>query len=215
MSNNSKWGVFWLLVIGVFVGIILTAGTVATVQWAGSNSFCGNFCHSMNPVQVAYQKGTHGSNAIGMTITCSDCHLLNESKKHLSPIGYVELLAAKVKAGSVSGFGHIRGTINTPEKWLAARDELSKSVINEWNERKWSNCTNCHDLSKMNNPKKPMIGKIHQGFIAKPTSCVMCHKTAGHNYTEVEAYVKSENKWPTLEAVDAFTKAQKDKPAAK
>lgn len=47
MSQACKWGTFWLLVIGVVVGILLTAATVGVVQWAGTDKFCTGWCHSM------------------------------------------------------------------------------------------------------------------------------------------------------------------------
>lgn len=207
MSNNSKWGVFWLLVIGAFLGILITAATVRAVQWAGSNDFCTGWCHSMDPVAVSYKKGQHGMTASGATAGCSDCHLLNETQHPLTPTKYVALLANKAKAGSISAFGHVTGSINTPEKWLEKHAEMSKNVMGFMKDSGFSNCRGCHDLSKMHNPKKPFVGKLHQGFIEKPeTNCVMCHKNAGHNYTDVEAYIKAENKWPTEQAVEEFVK---------
>lgn len=35
MSQTGKWGTFWILVIGIVVGILCTAGLVGVVQWAG------------------------------------------------------------------------------------------------------------------------------------------------------------------------------------
>ncbi len=207
MSSNSKWGLFWLLVIGAFIGILLTAGMVRAVQWAGSNDFCTGWCHSMDPVTVAYKSGTHYKTASGVHAGCSDCHLLNETQHPLTPTKYVALLANKVKAGSISGWGHITGSINTPEKWLEKRDELSKNVLTFMKDSGFSNCRGCHDLSLMHNEKKPFVGKMHESLIDKPeTNCVMCHRNAGHNYKDVDAYIKAENKWPTTEAVAEFVK---------
>lgn len=207
MSSSSKWGAFWLIVIGAIVGIGLSCGLVSAVHWAGSTEFCGSFCHSMSPVKLAWQQGSHYKTSVGYEVGCSDCHLLNESTRPLGPIGYGELLVAKVKAASISGWGHVSGSINTPEKWLAHRDELSKAVINTMTKNGFNNCRGCHNLSMMNNPKKPFVAKMHEGMINKPESnCIMCHKTAGHNYKDVDAYVKAENKWPTMEAFQEFMK---------
>ena len=46
-----------------------------------------------------------------------------------------------------------------------------------------------------------------RGFIDKPTNCVQCHKTAGHNYKEVDAYIAENKKFPPLE--DAWKAAAK------
>ena len=57
MSSRSKWGVFWLLVIGIVVGIVISASTVSVVQWAGSDKFCTTWCHSMDGVAYAWKQG--------------------------------------------------------------------------------------------------------------------------------------------------------------
>lgn len=79
MSSRSKWGVFWLLVIGIVVGIVISASTVSVVQWAGSDKFCTTWCHSMDGVAYAWKQGQHARTPTGVTAGCSDCHLLNET----------------------------------------------------------------------------------------------------------------------------------------
>ena len=63
----------------------------------------------------------------------------------------------------------------------------------------FKNCRGCHNLEEMYDAKKPMIAQFHKGFIDKPTNCVQCHKTAGHNYKEVDAYIAENKKFPPLE----------------
>lgn len=57
MSQACKWGTFWLLVIGVVVGILLTAATVGVVQWAGTDKFCTGWCHSMGRRNLRLETG--------------------------------------------------------------------------------------------------------------------------------------------------------------
>ena len=57
MSQTGKWGTFWILVIGIVVGILCTAGLVGVVQWAGTDKFCTGWCHSMDGVNM------HGNKA--------------------------------------------------------------------------------------------------------------------------------------------------------
>ena len=104
MSQTGKWGTFWILVIGIVVGILCTAGLVGVVQWAGTDKFCTGWCHSMDGVSYAWKQGQHARTPSGYTAGCSDCHLLNETNRPLTPVAYVELLFAKAKAGSISGF---------------------------------------------------------------------------------------------------------------
>lgn len=58
------------------------------------------------------------------------------------------------------------------------------------------NCRGCHNLADMYNAKNPMVAKMHAGFIDKPTNCIMCHKTAGHNYKMADEIIKATGKWP-------------------
>lgn len=199
MSQTTKWGVFWLLVIGVVLGIIVSATTVSVVQWAGSDKFCTSWCHTMDGVTYAWKQGQHARTPSGVTAGCSDCHLLNETNHPLTPIAYGELLFAKAKAGTVSLFGQIAGTISTPSKWEEHKAELSKRVIETMTASNFRNCRGCHNLSEMYDPKKPMVAKMHATFIDKPTNCVACHKTAGHNYKAVDAAIQADGKVPPFD----------------
>lgn len=58
MSQTGKWGTFWILVIGIVVGILCTAGLVGVVQWAGTDKFCTGWCHSMDGVSYAWNKAS-------------------------------------------------------------------------------------------------------------------------------------------------------------
>ena len=97
MSQTGKWGTFWILVIGIVVGILCTAGLVGVVQWAGTDKFCTGWCHSMDGVSYAWKQGQHARTPSGYTAGCSDCHLLNETNRPLTPVAYVELLFEKLK----------------------------------------------------------------------------------------------------------------------
>ena len=207
MSSRSKWGVFWLLVIGIVVGIVISASTVSVVQWAGSDKFCTTWCHSMDGVAYAWKQGQHARTPTGVTAGCSDCHLLNETNHPLTPVAYTQLLFAKAEAGFVSLIGEIKGNYSTPEKWIERRKVTEKRVIDTMTGNNFKNCRRCHNLEEMYDAKKPMIAQFHKGFIDKPTNCVQCHKTAGHNYKEVDAYIAENKKFPPLE--DAWKAAAK------
>lgn len=150
----------------------------------------------MDGVSYAWKQGQHARTPSGYTAGCSDCHLLNETNRPLTPVAYVELLFAKAKAGSISGFGELRGTLNTPQMWLEKRPELSKNVTDWMVSYNFRNCRGCHNLADMYNAKNPMVAKMHAGFIDKPTNCIMCHKTAGHNYKMADEIIKATGKWP-------------------
>ena len=107
----------------------------------------------MDGVSYAWKQGQHARTPSGYTAGCSDCHLLNETNRPLTPVAYVELLFAKAKAGSISGFGELRGTLNTPQMWLEKRPELSKNVTDWMVSYNFRNCRGCHNLADMYNAK--------------------------------------------------------------
>ncbi len=211
MSKCTKWGVFWIIVIGIIVGIAISATTISVVHWAGSDEFCTTWCHSMDGVSYAWKQGQHARMPSGYSAGCSDCHLRHESTKSIGFFTYCGLLIAKCEAGLNSLLGEITGTFSTPEKWIKNRPESSKAVIDFMTSNDFDNCRGCHDLSKMYNSQKPIVMKAHAAFVDKPTNCILCHKTAGHNYTEVDAYIQENKAFPPL--ADAWKEASAPAPA--
>lgn len=185
MEKNSKWYLAGIGLIGAVIGIVFVGALTSVVHWAGTTKFCGEFCHSMDLTYAAYKKGMHYQTASGISVGCSDCHLLNHSNDHIGPIDYTAMLLDKARAGSISGWGELRGSLSTPEKQLERRTEMAESVHKLMKERDFSNCRGCHDVTNMKNPKKPMVAALHKNMgPGKNIDCLACHKTAGHDYTE-------------------------------
>ena len=164
MEKNSVWYLAGICLIGVVIGIIFVGVLTSVVHWAGTEKFCGEFCHSMDVTYAAYKKGDHFRTASGVTAGCSDCHLKNESNHFVGPIDYTALLIDKAIAGSKSLFGEIRGTMSTPEKQIEKRPEMATAVHQQMIDRNFSACRGCHDVERMYDPKKPLIGAIHKGM---------------------------------------------------
>lgn len=184
LRHNGRWTVAGLVVIGVAFGIVFSTGFSNAMHWAGSTAFCGEFCHSMDVTYAAYKKGLHYKTASGVSAGCSDCHLLNESNGHNNPVQYAALLADKIVSASHSGIGEVLGHLNTPEKQIEKRPEMAGNVLALMRERAFSTCLGCHDLSKMENEKKPVIARMHRKMAdaTNPADCLACHPTAGHDY---------------------------------
>ena len=185
MAKNHKWYVAGTAIAGIAVGIVFCGVFSNAMHWAGSTQFCGEFCHSMDVTYAAYKKGLHFNTRTGMHAGCSDCHLLNEANEHNSPLQYGALLVDKVVSASHSGFGELRGSLNTPQKQVEERDRMAKDVHNLMLEREFSNCRACHDVTAMNNPKKPILSKFHRRMSVgqdPKIDCLACHPTAGHDY---------------------------------
>lgn len=185
MNKNSIWFISGIGIIGFAIGILFI-GSVSTVShWAGTPKFFGEFCHSMNLVNKAYKKGLHYQTASGVTVGCTDCHLLNKFNEHNGPVDYTLMMIDKAKAGTNSLVGEIQGTLSTPEKQMVMRQILSSEVHEQMKERSYSTCRGCHDLSRMNNIQKPYVAELHRNLeqgVNKPVDCLACHPTAGHNY---------------------------------
>lgn len=126
MAERSKWFMFWVVCCSFLAGILAVCGLVSGINWAGSDKFCGTFCHTMNGVAYAWKQGAHGRNPSGVTAGCSDCHLYNASEPVLGPLGYISLLGHKVVAASHSGFGQVIGRFDTPMTWLQQRPEVEQ-----------------------------------------------------------------------------------------
>lgn len=184
MKKDSPWYLALWCVVGVAIGIVFVGVLTSVVHWAGTEKFCGEFCHSMDATYAAYQKGDHFRTASGATAGCSDCHLKNESNHFAGPIDYTALLIDKAIAGSKSLFGEIAGHLSTPEKQIEMRQEMAEAVHAQMMDRNWAACRGCHDVNRMYDPKRPMLGEIHRhmGPEAKNVDCLACHPTAGHNY---------------------------------
>lgn len=184
LSKNSKWYAAALVLIGCVVGVAVVSAGTAAVHAFGSTQFCGTFCHSMDAAYASYQKGMHFKTKSGATAGCSDCHLKYESQHSITQPQVVGLLWHKASSSMSSMWGQIRGTMNTPEKQIAMREELGAKYT-EWQKSiGFGNCRGCHDLSKFaDNPAKPMIPMMHRGMAENPKAdCLGCHKTAGHKY---------------------------------
>ena len=196
MEKNSVWYLAGICLIGVVIGIIFVGVLTSVVHWAGTEKFCGEFCHSMDVTYAAYKKGDHFRTASVVTAGCSDCHLKNESNHFVGPIDYTALLIDKAIAGSKSLFGEICGTMSTPEKQIEKRPEMATAVHQQMIDRNFSACRGCHDVERMYDPKKPLIGAIHKGMgpnAEKKVDCLACHPTAGHNYGYVIPFKAAAN----------------------
>ena len=77
MKKDSPWYLALWCVVGVAIGIVFVGVLTSVVHWAGTEKFCGEFCHSMDATYAAYQKGDHFRTSSGVTAGCSDCHLKN------------------------------------------------------------------------------------------------------------------------------------------
>jgi nitrate/TMAO reductase-like tetraheme cytochrome c subunit len=195
-NKNGKWYGAGLVLVGAVIGVALVSAGTSVVHWSGSTEFCGTFCHSMDAAYASYKKGQHAQTFSGAKAECVDCHLKYESVHSISQAQVVGLLWHKAVSGSNSLWGEIRGTLSTPEKQIEKREEMAEAVQKWMVSVDYVTCRGCHDVERMYDPKKPLIGAIHKGMgpnAEKKVDCLACHPTAGHNYGYVIPFKAAAN----------------------
>ena len=77
--------------------------------------------------------------------------------------------------------GHIKGTVDTPEKFDAHRLTMAERVWERMKDRDSKECRNCHDFKTMDPAKqKDRSVTKHEGAIEDGKTCIDCHKGIAH-----------------------------------
>jgi len=166
------------LTLGGFVaGVIFWGGFNTALEYTNTERFCVG-CHEMQANVFEELKGTiHFTNRSGVRATCPDCHVPHE---------WTNKIARKMQA-SKEVWGHIFGSIDTREKFLAMRRHLAER---EWERMKANDsleCRNCHsdesmDLTKQN----PRAASAHERFLfTGQRTCIDCHKGIAHKLPDM------------------------------
>jgi cytochrome c-type protein NapC len=160
----------WLafVAIGLVLGVAASGIFAGALWYTSTDSFCSG-CHAANAVPE-WKGSVHYANRAGMAVGCADCH---EPK---DPLG---MLLRKVAAMKET-YHHIRGTINTPEKYEAHRLEMAER---EWARLKADDalaCRACHEPARMQDPAHAAVAKTHRTAIANGQICTDCHKGVAH-----------------------------------
>lgn len=189
MSLKSTLAHFWntlssppatislgVLSFGGFVtGILFWGGFNTAMEVANTEEFCIS-CHEMaDTVYVELQETVHWENRTGVRATCPDCHVPHE---------WTNKVARKMQA-SKEVWGAIFGTINTPEKFEAKREELARHEWARFEANGSLECRNCHDYDSMDWDKMSDEAVFYmQPAAALNTGCINCHKGIAHHLPE-------------------------------
>jgi cytochrome c-type protein NapC len=165
------------LALGTLVGLGLLLGGLgvmafnATLHATNTNEFCVS-CHELEENALAEFVGTpHHTNASGKVATCGDCHVPKE---------FVPKMIRKVRAiGEV--YHHLKGTIDTPEKYDEHRMWMATKTWAYMNERDSQECRNCHDEGSWDlELQTEKARKYHSGALSRGKTCIDCHKGLAH-----------------------------------
>jgi nitrate/TMAO reductase-like tetraheme cytochrome c subunit len=122
-------------------------------------------------VYQEYVKSPHYRNASGVRAICSDCHVPKE---------WGPKLWRKIQASNEL-YHHLRGTIDTPEKFEAKRVELAEHVWATMIANDSHECRNCHSWEAMDFHKQtPRGAEKMQAGQKDGKTCIECHKGIAH-----------------------------------
>ncbi len=156
---------------GVVIGLAIWGAWGVTNVVISSNSFCLS-CHEMATNGEEYSHTIHYANRSGVRADCADCHI---------PKPFVERVVHMVVA-SRDVFGHVMGTIDTPEKFEAHRYAMAQRVWAEMSANRSESCRSCHSLDAMDQSKQSAeaIKTMHAPEAADKT-CIDCHRGIAHH----------------------------------
>ncbi|MGC8495094.1 MAG: cytochrome c3 family protein [Syntrophobacteraceae bacterium] len=168
MQNAKRRRIGFLVVIGVIVGIAISAATFEISETTSGADFCGS-CHTMRPFVSAFEMHVHGGdNRYGFQAQCNDCHLPHDGLGHY--------LLAKAVAGATDVWGE---TFENTAKidWGQKLKDPGRYVYD-------SGCLSCHRNLEDKSLSNPRAFLPHRMYFAKATTktCADCHSNAGHKH---------------------------------
>lgn len=188
LMNPPKCSMLRMITVGILGGIVIWGGLNTGMEWTNRAEFCLS-CHEMTIPYEELKKTIHYKNRTGTSVSCADCHVAGSK----DPIDYGRKFTMKVLAAR-DVIGHIKGTIDTPEKYEAYRLEMAKRVWKKMADADSKECRNCHKFEKMDTEKQKDRSVVkHEGAIEDGKTCIDCHKGIAHKpvHDKLEAEAKS------------------------
>lgn len=129
-----------LVVVGVFLGIVLSIVTAKTLAYTDSAEFCSS-CHIMTNVYDSFTESNHAE------LACADCHLPHDT--------VVNKYVNKAKSGIGHVYYNTLGVEKIPNVLHAV--ENSETIINQ-------NCIDCHQntLNNVSHDAKDSCSSCHE-----------------------------------------------------
>jgi len=175
LLNPPRCSMLQMIVIGVFGGIIIWGGLNMGMEYTNRSEFCMS-CHEMTIPFEELKKTVHYKNRSGTTVQCADCHVASSK----TPTDYMFKSFQKIMAAR-DVIGHIKGTVDTPEKFEAYRLTMAERVWDRMIERDSKECRNCHKFETMDPDKQKDRSVVkHEGAIEDGKTCIECHKGIAH-----------------------------------
>lgn len=181
-SPRRKWKLYLGLgVAGLFAALVIAIGGAYGLAVTSTEEFCIG-CHEMRDNPYKEYRGTvHDTNRTGVRAICTNCHVPHEP---------VPLILRKMRA-TFEVIGHIRGVIDTKEKYEAHRAMLAERVWVRMLETDSLECRNCHTFEKMDKEKQTEKAQTrHAKARAEGWTCIECHYGIAHAEPEGDGPVE-------------------------
>ena len=169
--RQRGWSALALLLAGGVGGVIFWGGFNTAMEVTNTEAFCIS-CHEMrDTVYQEYLKSPHRQNASGVRATCPDCHVPRE---------WGPKVWRKIQATNEL-FHHLRGTIDTPAKFEAKRQELAGHVQAAMKANDSRECRNCHSWDAMDfHQQTPRAREKMEAGRKEGKTCIECHQGIAH-----------------------------------
>ncbi len=153
-------------------GMVFWGGFNWSLELTNTESFCIS-CHEMREyVYKEYRETIHYANGTGVRASCPDCHVPRE---------WVHKVVRKVR-GTNELFHWLRGSIDTPEKFIARRPELARRVWESMEATDSRECRNCHGIDFMSPEAQAVEAReMHELGNKWGMTCIDCHKGIAHS----------------------------------
>ena len=176
-APSRRFSLGFLTLGGFLAGIMFWGGFNTALEVTNTETFCIS-CHEMRANVFEEIKGTiHWSNRSGVRATCPDCHV---------PHDWTDKIARKMQA-SKEVWGKLFGSIDTRDKFLAARRHLAEREWARFKANDSLECRNCHDFAFMDFTRQsPRAADVHARRLGTgERTCIDCHKGIAHRLPDM------------------------------
>ena len=162
-----------LIAVILALGIVIGVGGVLVFNYSLAASSTDEFClgcHNHAIPLAQHQLTPHYKNVFGVAPGCSDCHVQHD---------FLPKIQRKMAAAR-EVWGHLRGVIDTDEKYLAHQPEMKERELARFRASDSAPCRSCHNVERMDLEAQSPKARRDHAKLGQGKTCVDCHDDAGH-----------------------------------
>jgi nitrate/TMAO reductase-like tetraheme cytochrome c subunit len=172
MSVSRWFAIGALVVAGGIVGASAIIASTEINRITSTDALCTS-CHSMATLAADphFQQSAHMSNAAGLRVSCSDCHI--------PPGNWFIETYAHVSSGLRDVVAEYTHNFNDPVVWQKRRIELAAEVHDQMHRNDSITCRKCHDAASIR-PASESGRSAHAALKQGGVTCIDCHSNIVH-----------------------------------